>query len=118
MDLLSLLSEKKIIDSDLVEQVEEHAVKKQISYEQALIQKGVDADRILDTLSDYFSLPKTTISEANEINPDVLKYIPEESARHYKILPIYQVSILIYFVMFIILLLVNNHKHNLLKISS
>lgn len=88
MNLLSLLEQKGVIDSALVERVEANAVKNNVSYEHALLEEGIEADVILDSVSSYFGLPKAELSASFEIKPNVLRYIPEESARHYHIVPI------------------------------
>ena len=88
MNLLALLLEKEIIDATLKERVESHATSAGIGYEQALLVEGVDQDRMRNAIGEYFDLPTRTIYENEHIKPDVLKYIPLESVRHYKIIPI------------------------------
>lgn len=88
MNLLALLTKKGVIDASTAERIEDYAVKHDASYEHALLNEGFDANVILDTLSAYFELPKRTIEESVVLDPEVLKYIPEESAKHYGILPL------------------------------
>ncbi len=55
--------------------------------EKALISKGISEDVILDAKSEYYNLPKKT-PDPKSITTDTLKYIPEDSAEHYHIIPI------------------------------
>lgn len=88
MNLLALLAEKNVIDAAQRERVEALAVESGISYERALLDGGVDPDSIRDAIGAYFDLPTRAISERDTIKSSALKYLSEESARHYKILPI------------------------------
>ncbi|MFZ2253262.1 MAG: GspE/PulE family protein [Minisyncoccia bacterium] len=88
MNLLALLLEKEIIDASLKERVELQATSTGVGYEQALLMEGVDPDRMRNVIGEYFDLPTRTIYEHEHIKPVVLKYIPLESVRHYKIIPI------------------------------
>lgn len=88
MNLLALLVEKKIIDATLSEHVEVRAAQSGISYEKALLEEGVDADDIRNAIGEYFDLPVRSIDEHQKIEASVLKYLSEDSARHYGIIPI------------------------------
>ncbi len=88
MNLLALLEEKKIIDAALSERVETRAAQSGISYEKALLEEGVDADAVRNAIGEYFDLPVRSIDENQKIEASVLKYLSEDSARHYGIIPI------------------------------
>jgi hypothetical protein len=88
MNLLALLAEKKVIDETVLNRAEEKAKGEGISYEQALISNGVSAESIRTAIGEYYDLPSREITEQEKIDPNVLRYIPEESARHYGIVPI------------------------------
>ena len=88
MNLLALLAEKKIVDASLRERVEAHAADRGISYEKALLDEGVDGDAIRNAIGEYFDLPVRSILANQRIDSDVLRYLSEESARHYGIIPI------------------------------
>ncbi|HEU4677307.1 MAG TPA: GspE/PulE family protein [Candidatus Paceibacterota bacterium] len=87
MNLLALLAEKNVINAALEERVSARAAEGG-SYEKALIDEGVDPDIIRKTIGEYYELPIRTITETQRIDSAVLKYLSEESARHYGILPI------------------------------
>lgn len=88
MNLLALLSEKGVIDEAAAKRAEAHAAERGISYEASLLEEGFDADVIRNTLGEYFGLPTRIIRETDKIDPNVLKYISEESAGHYGLLPL------------------------------
>jgi len=88
MNLLALLAEKKIIDAPMSERVEEYAVTNGVSYEKALLEEGVSSDVIRTAIGEYFELPTRTINETDILEPVVLRYLSEESARHYGIIPV------------------------------
>lgn len=88
MNLLALLSEKGVIESSVVKKYESDAAEKGVSYEAVLLEEGVDPDVIRNTIAEYYSVPARTIKENERINPEILRYVPEESARHYGILPL------------------------------
>ena len=57
------------------------------SIEDALVAAGVSSDEILNAKSAYYNIPAKT-PDPKKIGTDVLKYIPEDSARHYHFVPI------------------------------
>ena len=88
MNLLALLKEKGVVDVTLEKRVAERATQEGTSYEKALLEEGVDADTIRNTIGEYFDLPVRAISERDQIDASVLKHLSEESVRHYGIIPI------------------------------
>jgi len=57
------------------------------SLDAALVSRGIPPDRLVKLKSDYYGLPTRTII-GTEIPEATLKYIPEESARHYGVTPL------------------------------
>ena len=55
--------------------------------EDALIEKGVPEETLLDVKSEYYNIPKRN-PDPKSITLDTLKYIPEDSARHYHFVPL------------------------------
>jgi type IV pilus assembly protein PilB len=88
MNLLAILEEKKVVSPELKVKIEAYVVEKQVSYEAACIELGVASDDIRNAIGAYYDLPVRAILESQKIEPDVLKYLSEESASHYKIIPI------------------------------
>jgi type IV pilus assembly protein PilB len=88
MNLLALLGEKSVIGIDAQARVAERAQQSGISYERALLEEGVDPDTIRNAIGEYFDLPTQPITEFQRIEVPVLKYLSEDSARHYGIIPL------------------------------
>ncbi len=88
MNLLALLKDKGIIDESTTKAVEAEAQSEGVSVESVLLKQGVDPEVILRTLGEYFKLPTYQLGENEKIEPNVLRYLPEDSARHYKLLPL------------------------------
>lgn len=88
MNLLALLAEKQVIDASLMERVAEYASQNGVSYEKALLGEGIDPDVIRSTVAEYFELPARAISDTDTIEPTVLRFLSEEAAKNYGIIPI------------------------------
>lgn len=55
--------------------------------EALLVAKGLTVEQILRLKSDFYGIP-SKIVDANAITFEVLKYIPQDSAKHYKYVPL------------------------------
>lgn len=53
----------------------------------ALLENGIAEDAITRAKAEFYKIPYQKVS-AQSISSDVMKYIPEEAARHYKVAPI------------------------------
>ncbi len=87
MDVLSLLKDKNLIDESAVASIKEHTSGGSVTLEQALLDRGVSSEDILNARGEYFQTPTKSL-EGQKVAYEVLKYIPEESARHYHFVPI------------------------------
>jgi type IV pilus assembly protein PilB len=87
MNLLTTLAEKKIIDTPTLEAIEEELESSDKSVEEALEEHGVEESTILETKSEMFNMPTKQVGDKN-IPFEVLRNVPEESARHYQFVPI------------------------------
>lgn len=86
MNFIELLAEKEIVSKDDVEALQDDATSSGFSLEKILIERNIDPEQILEAKGEYFNIPPRHISD--EIPPKVLQYVPEESARHYKFVPL------------------------------
>ncbi|MDP3735479.1 MAG: GspE/PulE family protein [bacterium] len=87
MSYLSVLADKGLLNSEDLAALEEEMVIAPEKIEDGLVARGVSAEQVLRAKGGYFGLPVRSIS--NEKIPDeILKYIPQESARHYRVLPL------------------------------
>ncbi len=87
MNILSLLSEKNIITKEDVASVENELRTKGGTAESILIKKGLDPNIILETKSGHLNTPVFHVGD-KKVSSDILGYIPEESALHYKFVPV------------------------------
>jgi len=55
--------------------------------ERALMENGISDDQILEVKKTYYNMPTKRI-DSKSVTFDILKYIPEESAKYYSIIPI------------------------------
>ena len=85
MNFFEFLVEKKVINQDDVASLK--ADMKKVSLEEALLGHGLSDSEVLSLRGEYYNIPTRRIQEG-AVPFDVLKYIPEESAMHYKFVPI------------------------------
>lgn len=88
MDILTELKEKGHISDEVSSRVLEQVEKNGESYETALLREGVSGDVLRELFAAYYGIPAYTFDENETISQKVLSYIPEESAKHYKLVPI------------------------------
>lgn len=86
MSILDLLLEKKLISKDDIREVRKQT-EKGISLDEALISRGVKPEDVLVARGEFLNMPVRSIDQAG-IPFEILEYIPEESALHYRIAPI------------------------------
>lgn len=89
MNLLSILAEKGLIQATDIEAIQAQARDSKSSVESILEQRGIKSDAILEALSKHYNVPARTLS-GEPIGRAVLEFIPEESAKHYRFVPIAQ----------------------------
>src|SRR5581483_990134 len=87
MSFLDVLADKNIISPDEVLAIKEEAQGQDKSIDEVLQEKGVTPEQILQAKSEYMQIPVRNLG-GQEIPFEILKYIPEESALHYKIIPL------------------------------
>lgn len=85
MDTISLLTEKKLIDPGAVAAIKEEVATGK-SLEQALLDRGVSEDDVLNAQGEYYQIPTKKLE--GTVSYDILKYIPEDSAKHYHFVPL------------------------------
>jgi type IV pilus assembly protein PilB len=87
MSIVDILVTKKVLDKKKAASVLEEARLSDESLERVLIKQGVSSADIMDAKSEYLGVPVRSLKDVN-IPFEVLQYIPEESAMHYKFIPI------------------------------
>jgi type IV pilus assembly protein PilB len=87
MDWLQRLTASGLVTAAQVAAVTT-AVQSGQSYEAALLGAGVPPDVIRQTLAAFFGVPVYTVGEQDTIAENVLAYLPEESAKYYRAVPL------------------------------
>ena len=88
MNPLERLLETGEVTESFVRQIEQIAEETKRPYESILIEKGISKDTVRKLYADYYQVPFFVIPEGFNINEEILSYIPEESAVHYRIVPL------------------------------
>lgn len=88
MDILSDLKQKNLISDEIATRVAERVSKEGVDYEEALRAEGVSDDVLREQFAAYYAVPPYKMAEGEVISQRTLGYIPEDSARHYKIIPL------------------------------
>ncbi len=87
MSILDILVQKKVLEKKDAASVSEEARLTGETVEQVLKKHGVASDDVLLAKGEYLGVPVKSIKD-QAIPFDILKYIPEESAIHYRFIPI------------------------------
>jgi type IV pilus assembly protein PilB len=89
MNVLSILAEKGLIAEADIAALEEEVRKGGLSVEAVLDKKGIESQKMLDALSSHYNIPARQLP-IEPIGREILEFIPEESAKHYRFVPIAQ----------------------------
>ncbi len=87
MSFLDVLVKQTVITKDDVTYILQEASEGGKTIEDVLHERGVSSDLITKAKSEYMQIPTKALGD-KEIPFEVLKYIPEESALHYKLIPL------------------------------
>ncbi|MEM9336374.1 MAG: ATPase, T2SS/T4P/T4SS family [Patescibacteria group bacterium] len=88
MDRLSFLIEHEVISEAQAEEVRAAITNAGISEEQALLDMGLEKSVVREQIAEYYQVPSYELPEGVRLAEGVLGYIPEESARHYRVVPL------------------------------
>jgi type IV pilus assembly protein PilB len=87
MDLLKLLSDSGMVDQALVPELQAEAAKGGAALEALLQKEGLALKDILQKKGEYYNLPTHEVGDTS-VPFDILRFVPEESARHYRLSPL------------------------------
>ena len=85
--LLDILVASGNITADDAAEIRKVAAKKSISIEDVLVERGFDEELLLKSKSEALDIPAYSI-KGKKVPFEILKLIPEESARHYQFVPL------------------------------
>lgn len=89
MDLLSFLQNQGVITPEVQTSVEQKLAAGEGDLETLLLAAGIAKDTLRASIAAYYEIPAYVPPEENErVAPDVLEYIPVESAQHYQVIPL------------------------------
>lgn len=88
MSFLEILAKKGVIDTSQIGEIKVRAKEEHNgNIDEALIDAGISEDNILEARGEYFGIPTRKIDSKNT-SFEALKYISEDSASHYRFVPI------------------------------
>jgi len=87
MELLDHLLEKGIITDSDISSIKEVFKRDDKTLEQAILERNIEEITLLNEKSELYSVPAQDL-EGDDIPFDTLKFIPQESAQHYRMVPL------------------------------
>ena len=87
MNILEILVKQNVIKPNERSVIEKQARAEHTSISEVLKKQGIDEKKVLSVVGEYFHLPYRLL-ENSQVPTDILKYIPEESAQHYRFVPL------------------------------
>ncbi len=88
MNPLETLKNRSEVDSAFIAEAESIVSETDRPYESVFSELGLSDETIREVMADFYQVPAFEIPEAFTINQEVLKYISESSAEHYRMTPI------------------------------
>src|SRR4051812_49061179 len=88
MNVLSVLTDKGLVQEGDVAAITKEAGEKDASLETVLGKRGVTVEAILGALSEHYGIPVRILPQGRDIEQAALEFIPQESAEHYKFVPL------------------------------
>ncbi|MFT7557467.1 MAG: type II secretory ATPase GspE/PulE/Tfp pilus assembly ATPase PilB-like protein [Planctomycetota bacterium] len=87
MSILDVLTEKGVINPYDVDEILGKAKEHGDDLYAGLLDQGVPSTAVVAAASEYYAVPPMSVAPT-DISPDVFRFIPEESAHHYRMLPV------------------------------
>ena len=88
MSFLEALVKKGVIESSQIGEIKNHAKEEYNgNIEEALLESGISEEKILEAKGEYLGIPIRKVN-SEDMSFSVLKYISEDSALHYRFVPI------------------------------
>tara|TARA_B100000508_G_scaffold138723_1_gene135365 strand:- start:8351 stop:10183 length:1833 start_codon:yes stop_codon:yes gene_type:complete len=88
MDPLQALQERGGIDASFIKQAEKIVVETGRSYESVFLELGMTKADTRSFMAEYYQVPGFEIPEGFSVTQKILDFVSEDSARHYKMMPL------------------------------
>jgi type IV pilus assembly protein PilB len=88
MDVFAHLISEGVLTQDTVSTIAQQIEVDGISAEKSLLLHGIAADAVRSAFAQDYQIESVVLGKEDTIAEDVLRFIPEESARHYRIIPL------------------------------
>jgi type IV pilus assembly protein PilB len=88
MDPLKVLKQKGEVDEIFIKKAEQIISETSRSYESVFLELGMTQSEIRKSMSQYYEVPSFVIPEGFSITQEILNYISEDSAVHYRMTPL------------------------------
>jgi len=88
MDVFSALTNSGLVAADQIETFKSEATNTGRSLESQLLAAGIDPTAVRDFFASYYEVESFVIPQEFRITQSVLEYIPDNSAAHYKMMPL------------------------------
>lgn len=88
MEVLNRLQASGALDANAAAAVEQLVEAGGATYESALLAQGISRDAVREAFAAEYGVPSIHLSTEEQLPQEVLKYISEESARYYRVVPV------------------------------
>ena len=88
MDILEFLISNGIINQDQLAEIQGSLQTGNSNLESQLLELGISTQTVRSAFASFYGVDGYVLQPGESISYEVLSYIPEDSARHYKILPL------------------------------
>ncbi len=89
MDPLQILRERGQVDAAFIEKAAAMVLETGRSHESVLLELGMPQGEVRNFFADYYQVPAYVAPEGFVISQEILSYIPQESAVHYRTMPLF-----------------------------
>lgn len=87
MSFVEELVQNKVLTSENAASLDQNAAGSSKSIETLLVEQGISTEDILKAKGDFYDMPTRSL-DGTAISNEILRYIPEESVRHYRFVPL------------------------------
>lgn len=88
MDVLSLVRAQGVATPEILAEIERLVTADGLSYEEAMLKAGMPEEAVRALFATYYDVPALVLDTSAELSEEILSYVSEESARHYRIVPV------------------------------